>query len=92
MSSKLKLFLIIILGFLIYILIKNLNYKNVESAQFPTIINNVFSSPSLLWLKKTPEKNDVRCPADVKKCPDSSYVSRMAPSCSFAPCPEDNKY
>jgi len=25
---------------------------------------------------------------DVKECPDGSFVSRVAPSCEFAPCPE----
>jgi hypothetical protein len=27
------------------------------------------------------------CAQDVKLCPDGSFVSRMAPDCSFAPCP-----
>ncbi|MEQ1739088.1 MAG: hypothetical protein ABL884_04195 [Methyloglobulus sp.] len=27
------------------------------------------------------------CTQDVKLCPDGSYVSRVGPSCSFAPCP-----
>jgi len=27
------------------------------------------------------------CTQDVKQCPDSSYVSRIAPFCEFAPCP-----
>ena len=29
----------------------------------------------------------VACTADAKQCPDGSYVSRVAPSCKFAPCP-----
>jgi hypothetical protein len=28
------------------------------------------------------------CAMDVKECPDGSFVSRVAPSCEFAPCPE----
>ncbi len=28
------------------------------------------------------------CAADVKLCPDGSYVARVAPSCEFAACPE----
>jgi hypothetical protein len=29
----------------------------------------------------------VFCTQDAKLCPDGSYVSRVAPSCAFAPCP-----
>lgn len=29
----------------------------------------------------------VFCTADVRICPDGSYVSRQAPSCAFAACP-----
>ncbi|MFA5413514.1 MAG: hypothetical protein WC348_03165 [Patescibacteria group bacterium] len=36
--------------------------------------------------EKTPEP--VFCTADAKLCFDGSYVSRVAPSCEFAPCPE----
>jgi hypothetical protein len=32
-------------------------------------------------------ENTVLCPADVKACPDGSYVSRQPPSCAFAACP-----
>jgi Pyruvate/2-oxoacid:ferredoxin oxidoreductase delta subunit len=28
----------------------------------------------------------IRCPADVKKCPDGTYVGRISPRCSFAQC------
>jgi len=65
--------------------------KNKEATQFPTFINNAFSSSPLLWFKK-PLNKAVRCAADVKQCPNGSYVGRVAPSCSFAPCPEDSKY
>lgn len=35
-----------------------------------------------------PEAADpVMCTADVKECPDGSYVSRSAPDCAFAACP-----
>lgn len=27
------------------------------------------------------------CTADAKLCPDGSYVSRIAPTCEFTPCP-----
>lgn len=29
----------------------------------------------------------VTCPSDAKVCPDGSSVSRIAPACTFAPCP-----
>lgn len=31
-----------------------------------------------------------RCTADVKKCPDGSYVRRVGPNCEFAPCDGSN--
>jgi len=36
-----------------------------------------------------PGRNDdsVFCTADVKECPDGSYVSRSGPNCEFAECP-----
>ena len=34
------------------------------------------------------EAREVFCTEDVKTCPDGSFVSRVAPSCEFAPCPE----
>lgn len=27
-----------------------------------------------------------KCPADVKQCPDGSYVGRISPNCDFAQC------
>jgi hypothetical protein len=36
--------------------------------------------------EQTPEP--VFCAADAKLCFDGSYVSRVAPSCEFSPCPE----
>lgn len=32
----------------------------------------------------------VRCKADVRQCPDGSFVARRGPDCSFAPCPTDS--
>jgi hypothetical protein len=29
---------------------------------------------------------EIVCPADAKRCPDGSFVGRVAPDCSFAPC------
>ncbi len=30
----------------------------------------------------------IACTQDAKLCPDGSYVSRVPPTCDFAPCPE----
>lgn len=35
----------------------------------------------------TPTLNGVVCTMDAKMCPDGSYVSRIPPTCEFAPCP-----
>ena len=34
--------------------------------------------------------DSIACTADVKECPDGTYVSRVAPSCNFAECPNNN--
>ncbi len=31
--------------------------------------------------------NDIVCTTDARRCPDGSYVSRVAPTCEFAACP-----
>lgn len=36
----------------------------------------------------TNDQNQTVCTQDAKQCPDGSYVSRVAPSCDFAPCPQ----
>src|SRR3989344_3263376 len=33
----------------------------------------------------------VACQADAQACPDGSYVSRVPPSCEFAPCPPPDR-
>lgn len=45
----------------------------------------VLSSPQT---KVPPAEEEVLCSTDVRQCSDGSFVSREAPSCSFAPCPE----
>jgi hypothetical protein len=42
-------------------------------------------------LKKETPKGIV-CAQDAKQCPDGSYVSRIAPNCDFAVCPEIKNY
>lgn len=67
--------------------------KNNISDTVPVDIGNTSPPPpSSLWFKKPPNPENVRCTADVKCCPDGTCVGRVAPSCSFAPCPQDNKY
>lgn len=34
------------------------------------------------------DTGEIVCPADVRLCPDGSYVGRTGPDCEFAPCPE----
>jgi len=91
MSSNFKRTSIILIALLIIILLAAFYLKNKEATQFPIFINEA-SSPPLLWFKKPLNKDNVRCAADVKQCPNGSYVGRVAPSCSFAPCPGGNKY
>lgn len=88
---RLKRTSIILVALLIIILLVALYLKIKESPQFPGVINKASSTPSLLR-EESPSDGNVRCPADVKQCPDGSYVSRMPPSCLFASCPDDNKY
>ncbi len=49
----------------------------------------------LVWLfiadiEKTSKVEPVACTMDAKVCPDGSAIGRVAPSCSFAPCPEQS--
>lgn len=37
------------------------------------------------------EEDRLVCPADVKACPDGSFVSRTGPRCEFAACPAEKK-
>lgn len=46
----------------------------------------------LVWTqysqKPQPIPQEVFCTADVKQCPDGSYVGRTGPNCEFTKCPE----
>lgn len=35
-------------------------------------------------------RGETSCAADARRCDDGSYVSRVAPSCEFAACPDDS--
>ena len=92
MNFKLKLIFYIILGLLIIILLITLCLNNQGIIPTPAFTNKVSPSPPSLWFKKPPNPENIRCAMDVKQCPDGSYIGRVAPSCSFALCPENSKY
>lgn len=56
----------------------------------PDIIGVPTTSPT--QSKRPPDENFVRCTMEVRKCPDGSYTGRVAPNCSFAPCPKSDRY
>jgi hypothetical protein len=37
------------------------------------------------------QDDTVFCTADVKECPDGSFVGRVGPTCQFAPCPTSTR-
>ena len=88
MSRNIKLAVIVIIGLFIAIFAST-HYLKKEASDLipPAIDTNVSPAPSPSWFKKPSNPEEVRCPADVKKCPNGSYVGRVAPSCAFAPCP-----
>lgn len=57
------------------------NGKKQVAVISPTPTATIFSSP-------TPQP--VVCAMDAKRCPDGSSVSRVPPSCAFAPCLQDS--
>ncbi len=90
MSSNLKYLFIISVVVLILILLINFYIKGLNTFSYPIFIDNQVS-PTPLLIKESPDKDIIRCPADVKKCLDGSYVSRVAPNCLFAQCLEDKR-
>ena len=92
MNRNLKFMLSILLGLLIIILLTTLYLNNQEISPTSSVINKASPSPSPLRFKPPPNPKNVRCAMDVKGCPDGSYVGRVPPSCSFAPCPGGNKF
>lgn len=76
---------------LIIILLVVFYFNDRGSVQLPILIDKAISSPPSLRFKKPLNPENVRCTMDVKCCPDGSCVGRVAPSCSFAPCPEDKR-
>jgi len=53
--------------------------------------NNNWPAGNSPQATETPDNDSepVFCTMDAKQCPDGSYVGRVAPDCSFAPCPGD---
>ena len=76
---------IILIVVLLYILL-TFNHS-AENANQSTFQDNS-SKPNLIIENQLEDANSVRCPADVKKCLDGSYVSRIPPDCTFALCRE----
>ena len=77
---------IFLIVFLVVVFLK----KRMSSIPDTVELNQMNSRPTLLPtdLQHNPLVDDdiVRCPADVRRCSDGTYVSRVAPNCSFAPC------
>lgn len=87
MNNNSKFVILTILGILIIFLSVIFYYKKSAPNKIPAKLDNVPSPIPTLWFKKPQNKNNVRCAMDVRKCPNGSYVGRVAPSCSFALCP-----
>ena len=87
MNINLKSAFLIILVILLIIFSINFYFKKSVLNKIPTNLDKIFSPTPSLWFKKPPNNKNVRCTMDVKQCPNGSYVGRVAPSCSFAPCP-----
>lgn len=77
---KITIFIVIIFFvFIIFCIKKSQKNNRLEN-------NNIFPTPTIIFNKNSKDKKTM-CPADVKQCSDGTYVGRIAPSCSFAPCP-----
>lgn len=49
-----------------------------------TTIEDRWGDESISPIRK--KETITQCTADVKRCPDGSYVNRVPPQCEFAPC------
>jgi len=74
MNNNSKFVFLTILGILIIFISIIFYFKKSAPNKIPANLNKI-----------TPA--NVRCTMDVRQCPDGSYVGRIPPSCSFAPCP-----
>lgn len=73
--------------FLLFIIL--LIFSLLSSLYFIISSNGNNLSTPIPTGSKSINKDIVRCTMDVKCCPDGTCVGRVAPSCSFAPCPKD---
>ncbi len=85
MSTRLKGITIILVALLILVVLIVLYLKTERVTQTQFLFTSPTPSPAL-FLKK-PAGERVICTADVKRCLDGTYVGRVAPYCTFAPCP-----
>lgn len=84
--NKLMYLLLTLLIILSIVLIKIKLLNNSETFQ-PDVENDETSSQQPRLKDESPtDQKTVRCPADVKKCTDGSYVGRIPPNCAFALC------
>ncbi len=69
-----------------------MNQKNItETTRASSIVITIVLLAVLGFIAaKVHANGDVVCTLDAKKCPDGTYVSRVAPDCEFAPCGADN--
>lgn len=68
--------------------------SNTQGAGLPALVRQLRAirpDPRTTAYSVTPvascAEETVVCAADVKRCPNGSYVSRQPPSCQFAACP-----
>lgn len=87
MNNNLKFAFLTILGTLIIFILIIFYFKKNTLNKIPVNSDKISPPIPSLWFKKPTNNKNVRCTMDVKQCPDGSYVGRVAPSCSFAPCP-----
>lgn len=80
MSHKNNLKIILIAGLIVIAIVFLLINRTKQIETFSPIIN----SPTIT-------KEGAFCTADVFQCSDGTYVSRIPPLCSFAPCPDASK-
>ena len=91
MNDNSKFVFLTILGILIIIISIAFYFKNSVLIKISANLDKISPPIPSLRFKNPKNKNNVRCTMDVRRCPNGSYVGRVAPSCSFAPCPK-NKF
>lgn len=62
--------------------------KNIVDNNFNTLANTAEEGPPTEDIKDELDEDTTVCTQDAKECADGTYVSRIAPDCQFAICPE----